>query len=172
MKNNINISFFRINILFFLLLFSSNLFSQEDQKVEKKGILLERKESSRKEFLPENKRIKLETIDGNILVGKFTIVNDSTISIRGNEVNLNSIERIKRRSVVSAIGSPIITAYGFGGIGLGVYAIAQGGIISVIDGTFLIPAGVGMVLLSTISQNHKPSKWNYSIVVKPEPKWQ
>ena len=47
-----------------------------------KGIKLINKISNDSIFLPENSRIKIETIKGKEIVGKYTIINDSVINIK------------------------------------------------------------------------------------------
>lgn len=147
-------------LLLVLLFCFSMVFSQE------RGIVLKSKTSDRTAYLPEHKRIKLKTKDGTVLVGKFTIVDDHTIMIKDTPVVLGSIVKIKRRSLVSSIGSPIVFVTGVLMVTAGVAGVAAGGY-----GVFLvvfIPPGVPMVLLPVISNNHDPEKWEYSIDTNPE----
>ena len=160
---------FKINfILLFLILSTFVSYSQEQEIAAEKGILVTKKDSSSTLFLKENKRIKVKLLDGKVYVGKFQIINDSTFSIRDNIISLDSIAKIKRRSLVSSIFSPVVIVYGIGLVSLGVVGIAYGGYV-IILGALILP-GLPMVLVPLISENHRPQKWNYSIGTNPKNK--
>lgn len=146
-------------LLAFLFCFSM-VFSQE------RGIVLKSKTTDRTAFLPEHKRIKLKTKDGTVLVGKFTIVDDHTIQIKDTPVVLDSIVKIKRRSLVSSIGSPFVFVTGALMVTVGIAGAAAGGYAVLL--VVFIPPGVPMVLLPVISNNHEPEKWEYVIDTNPK----
>lgn len=154
--------------LFFLLVFlltSFSLFSQEQEITQEKGVILQRKDSSSTTFLKENKRIKVKLLNGKVHVGKFIIANDSTISIRNNEISLDSIAKIKRRSVFNTIITPIIIYYGVSFTGIGILLIATQTYAEV--GVIFSAIGIPMLIGPLTSESHRPSKWNYSIGSKP-----
>jgi len=131
-----------------------------------KGVVLKEKSSDRTVFLQENKRIKLKTKDGKVFVGKFKIVDDNTIMIKNATITLDSISTIKRRSLVSSIGSPFVVAGGTILMIAGVAGALSGGygVLLVV----LIPPGIPMILVPVISNNHVPEKWSYSIDTNPK----
>ena len=92
--------------LLFSLFSTTVLFSQEQ------GIVLEKKNSERIDFLKEHKRIKVVTINGKELYGRFSILNDSTITINSATIPLKSIAKIKRKSMTSLIASPVVPLIG------------------------------------------------------------
>ncbi|MBC7408869.1 MAG: hypothetical protein H7339_10810 [Arcicella sp.] len=148
---------------FILLLYSSVVFSQA------KGIILKDKKTEEIEFLKENKRIKVFTIDGTNYTGRFKIIDDNTIMIDGINIPLDSIMKIKRRSVTSAIIET--TFYVYGGI------IVVACIVAVaIDPLFLIVIPVSFpfigaaILVPGLENGHKLKRWTYSIGInEPTP---
>jgi len=79
--------------LLFSLFSTTVLFSQEQ------GIVLEKKNSERINFLKENKRIKVITANGSIFYGRFSIVDENTIAINNSTIALDSVVKIKRKSL-------------------------------------------------------------------------
>jgi small nuclear ribonucleoprotein (snRNP)-like protein len=150
----------KLYITLVLLICFSMAFCQE------RGVVLKAKASNRSVFLSEHKRIKLKTKDGKVFVGKFTIVDDHTIMIKDTPIALDSIVKIKRRSLVSSIGSPIVFAVGATLVITGIAGAVSGGYAVVL--VVLIPPGIPMVLLPAISNNHKPQTWEYSIDTNPK----
>jgi hypothetical protein len=151
------------NILISLLfsVFSTTfLFSQEQ------GIVLEKKNSERINFLKENKRIKVITADGSVFYGRFSIVDQNTIAINNSTIALDSFVKIKRRSITSLIGSPIVLLIGVIFI-LGGTAVAATGGSAAIAGVGMISSGFTMTLASLISNKHEKEKWEYKIGIKP-----
>lgn len=146
-----------IIIFYFILLFNSSLvFSQE------KGIILKDKKTEETEFLKENKRIKVFTIDGRNYTGRFKIIDDNTIEIDGEKIPLDSVMMIKRRSVTSAIIET--TFYVFGGI-IVVACIAAATFDPLI--LILIPVSFPFIitaaLVPALENNHLQKRWSYSI---------
>ena len=144
-----------------VLVFSANsLFSQEQ------GILLEKKNSERIDFLKEHKRVKVVTTNGKELYGRFSILNDSTIAINSTTISLKSIAKIKRKSMTSLITSPVVPIIGVIFI-LGGTAVAATGCSGAIAGVGMISSGFTMTLASLISNKHEKEKWKYTIGIKP-----
>ena len=139
------------------MLFNSSLvFSQE------KGIILNDKKTEETEFLKENKRIKVFTIDGTNYTGKFKIIDDNTIEIDGVNIPLDSIMKIKRRSLTSALLET--TFYVYGGIIVAACIVA-----AAVDPLFLIAIPVSFpfigiaILIPGLENSHKLKRWSYSI---------
>jgi hypothetical protein len=146
-------SYFQILFLFFLANF---MFAQQP------GILLEKKDSQKKIFIKENKRIKIETNNGITYSGKYKIIDQNTISIDSISIPINSIVAIKKQSLSFLILTPIIVVTGvvlvLGGVGVSVL----GGVKSVI-GVGMLFSGFYVGLIPFITSNHKSNKWSYSV---------
>ena len=143
-----------------LLFYFSMAFCQE------RGIVLKEKATERTAFLPEHKRIKLKTKEGKVVVGKFTIVDENTILLKGTEIELDAIVKLKRRSLMSAIGSPLVVISGAAFVLVGVAGAFSGGYGVLL--LVFIPPGIPMILAPLISNNHVPEKWEYSIDTNPK----
>jgi hypothetical protein len=52
-------------------------------------ISLKKKNSRKSVFLKENKRIKIRTVGGEKIIGNYTMVDDETITIKGQKVGLD-----------------------------------------------------------------------------------
>ena len=129
---------------------------------QEKGILLQKKDSERTDFLAEHKRIKVVTTDGRSFFGRFSIIDDKTISINNTLIALASIEKIKRKSLTSTITSPVVCALGVILI-LGGTAVAVLGGTSAIVGLGLISSGFTLPLIALISNRHPKNQWEYTI---------
>lgn len=151
----------KIIIYFFFLFFPIVAIFSQDQ-----GILLEKKNSETTDFLKEHKRIKVITSNGNHFYGRFLIVDDHTIRIDNSIIPLDSIVKIKRKSLTSSILSPIVPVIGVIFI-LGGTAVAATEGSGAIAGTGLVFSGFTMTLASLISNKHKKEKWDYKIGTNP-----
>lgn len=146
------------NILlsFFLLLTLSSVMSQE------KGIQLKEKATNRTDYLLEHKRIKVITTDGKCFYGRFSIVDNNTISINNTLIPLTSIEKIKRKSLTATITSPLVCTAGviliLGGTGVA----AVGGGLTIV-GLGMISSGFTIPLVALISNKHPKNQWEYAI---------
>ena len=129
---------------------------------QEKGILLQKKDSERTDFLVEHKRIKVVTTDGRSFFGRFSIIDDKTISINNTLIPLASIEKIKRKSLTSTITSPVVCTLGVILI-LGGTAVAVLGGTSAIVGLGLISSGFTLPLIALISNRHPKNQWEYTI---------
>lgn len=142
-------------MLIFLLV-NANVFAQTN------SIVLEHKGKDRQIVVKENKRIKITTIDGEKFVGRFSIIDDKTIQIKGTTIALDSIATIQKRSTFSAIIQPILIVNGVALIIMGVAGAAAGGYGYLLTIT-TIPIGTPMVLLNVFYNKHKNEKWSYRI---------
>ncbi|MFC6875669.1 hypothetical protein ACFQZF_04575 [Flavobacterium myungsuense] len=129
---------------------------------QEKGILLQKKDSERTDFLVEHKRIKVVTTDGRSFFGRFSIIDDKTISINNTLIALASIEKIKRKSLTSTITSPVVCVLGVILI-LGGTAVAVLGGTEAIVGLGLISSGFTLPLIALISNRHPKNQWEYTI---------
>ena len=129
---------------------------------QEKGILLQKKDSERTDFLVEHKRIKVVTTDGRSFFGRFSIIDDKTISINNTLIALASIEKIKRKSLTSTITTPVVCTLGIILI-LGGTAVAVLGGTSAIVGLGLISSGFTLPLIALISNRHPKNQWEYTI---------
>ena len=129
---------------------------------QEKGILLQKKDSERTDFLVEHKRIKVVTTDGRSFFGRFSIIDDKTISINTTLIPLASIEKIKRKSLTSTITSPVVCVLGVILI-LGGTAVAVLGGTSAIVGLGLISSGFTLPLIALISNRHPKNQWEYTM---------
>ncbi len=141
--------------LFLLLTFYSAI-SQE------KGILFKDKNGEKSDFLMEHKRIKVVTTEGQRLYGRFSIIDNNTISINNTIIPLSSIEKIKRKSLTSTIASPIICTIGVILILGGTSVTALGGGFTIV-GLGLISSGFTVPLIALISNKHPKNQWECSI---------
>ena len=155
-----NTSYFFYLLMF--LMFSTNSFCQE------KGILVTKKnDSSGAVFLKENKRIKVKLANNETFFGRFKIENDNTVSIKGNSISLDSIVKIKRKSLAFTILTPFIIYVGLGVMGIGL-------LVAIFNSTELGVAvfglGTSMVVVPLISNRHPSDNWSYSISENPNNK--
>lgn len=129
---------------------------------EEKGILLQKKNSERTDFLVEHKRIKVITTDGRCFFGRFSIIDDKTISINNTLIPLTLIEKIKRKSLTSTITSPVVCTLGVILILGGTAVTALGGGVAIV-GLGLISSGFTLPLMTLISNRHPKNQWEYAI---------
>ena len=83
-----------LGIAFFFMhsTFSQERFIKITNQISKKEIIIK-----------ENKRIRVKTIDGNKFSGRFKIVNNGTILIDDQEIDLENIEKIKRDALLVSV---------------------------------------------------------------------
>ncbi|MCL6461317.1 MAG: hypothetical protein I4O51_05540 [Flavobacterium micromati] len=129
---------------------------------QNRGIHLISKEVNKQEYLAEHRRIKVKLNSGQSIAGQFSIVDNQTISIKGLEIKLDSIVKIKKASRFSAIANPILLGTGslifISGAGL----LIQGGFGATLA---IIPLLYGSALLiSPVSKKkYRTEKWTYRI---------
>ena len=151
----------KILLALFLLLSLSSIQAQE------KGIQLKEKTTNRTDYLLEHKRIKVVTTDGKSFYGRFSIVDDNTISINNTLIPLTSIEKIKRKSLVSTIASPLVCVVGVYLVLGGTAVVAIGGRSFALVGLGLISSGFTLPLVALISNKHPKNQWEYSTIEIP-----
>lgn len=129
---------------------------------QNKVLKLKKINSETVQLIEEHKRIKIQTNDGKKYLGKFTIVNDSTILIMNETILLDSIVTVKQKSVFNSITKPIFIIIGSLAIILGTAGTMAGG-YGYIATVTLIPSGIPLLLLSSIANQHPKNKWEYTI---------
>lgn len=141
-------------ILFFLLFISTAIFSQEQvikitNQISKKEIIIK-----------ENSRIKIKTIEGRKISGRFEIKNNLVI-IRNEQLKLSDIGEIKRNPLMVSILASSAMVYG------GVVSLGAGVLLGILvhPSAFLltIPA------VALIFVGNKPP--NFSKKFKTESGW-
>lgn len=146
----------KIVSLFCLILVSCVSVAQTNQ------IVLENKKTQKKVRITENKRIKVVTTDGKKYVGKFSIIDDTTIKIDENSIALDSIATIQKRSVFSSIARPVLIVLGTVSLVGAIAGAAYGG-YGYIATLILVPIGTPMVLIPLSANRHKNENWSYTI---------
>ena len=144
-------------ITFIFCLAMTTLFAQN------KGINLIKNTSNDTTFLKENRRIKVKTLEGKSIAGKFTITNDSEINIKGRIISMDSIVSIRKASTFSAIASPISIVVGGALLVGGMAGLAAGGYGVLLTAAFL-PPGLPLFIVPFTANKHPVTKWKYEIV--------
>ena len=130
---------------------------------QNKGINLIKNTSNKTIFLKEYRRIKVKTTDKKAIAGKFTVLNDSTISIKNIIIPIDSIISIRNASTVStivrttsiAVGSTFILI-GLGGLVAGPYGYLASAVFT--------PPGLPLFIVPFTANKHPVKKWKYEIV--------
>jgi len=130
-----------------------------------KFLVIQKNNSEFTKEIKENKRIKIETSDGLKHVGRFTIIDSTSIMIAEKVILLEDIVKMKRKSLFGTIANPVFIVYGsFVFIG-GALIAGTGGLGVLVGGSFMI-ASIPMILIPAISNNHSSKKWKYSIKIE------
>lgn len=118
----------KLIIVLVAILFSSLIFSQNaviNISNQKTGVTL---------ILQEKSRIRIKTVDGKKITGRFQILNDSTMLLRGKEISLANIKKIKRNPLAMTIATDVIL-FVVGGTITAVAAFSDGTEIAVLLST-------------------------------------
>jgi len=84
-------------LVLIVLFLSTPLFAQE------KYLSITNLDNGKESQIKENSRIKLKTLDGKKLKGKFQISDDNQIIVSAHLIPLNQIDKIKRNPLVMTI---------------------------------------------------------------------
>lgn len=95
----------KLAILIFSLFITNIMFAQ------KQAIKITNQISKKEIILKENKRIKIRTVEGKKISGRFNIENN-TILIKNNRYKLTDIEEIKRNPLLTSILTSSFLIYG------------------------------------------------------------
>jgi small nuclear ribonucleoprotein (snRNP)-like protein len=145
------------HLLFFLLLhLSLSTFAQG-------GILLKKNDFNRYKVLEQNSRIKVTLNNGQILRGKFTIIDEQSILVDNQSVNLNDVAKIRANSIARQIFVPISITLG---TYFGIFAVAGAvaGGLAIIATLIGLPLAIPLLAIPLSQNNHLSSKWSYKII--------
>lgn len=124
-----------------------------------------------KEYLiKENKRVRIQTVDGQKISGRIQFVGPNEISVKGTTYNLTDITSIKRNPLFLSIVTNGLLIYG------GVLTAGFGAIIAAFSDTsgllLLIPAaGFIYAAIKAPNFNRKfktDANWNFQIITLPD----
>jgi len=149
----------KLTILIFSLLIANSIFSQEQ------AIKITNKVSQKEIIIKENKRIKIKTLDGQKLSGRFKIENNS-ILIKDQLIELSQIGEIKRNPLLISIVTSSFFIY-VGAITLG-FAVLIGALADSSAFLLAIPAA-GLIYTGIKSPNFgrkfkSDSNWTFEII--------
>jgi hypothetical protein len=147
-----------IIIFSFLLTCHFSIYSQE------RGIKLVKNQEEK--FFTERTRIKVKLTDGRKTKGRFIIINDSVIKIKGNEVDIHQLILIKRKPIsLQTVGTILIIVPPIEGLAIDIMLSPLYGVfipIGTIAATPFVTAGI---LMNTLGKRHKTAKgWDYQII--------
>ncbi len=134
----------KTTLLLFSLMLANLAFAQQ------RAIQLSSPDSEKVVLIPENKRIKIRTADGQKLSGRFRIAGENTIAINEQEIALSDIESIKRNPLLLTIFSSGFLIYG-GALTAGMGAII--GMFVQTSGFWLLIPGAAMIYAGIKSPN-------------------
>ncbi|MES2543935.1 MAG: hypothetical protein V4548_03555 [Bacteroidota bacterium] len=150
----------KITCLLISLFFITLCYSQEN------FLKITNSATQEESIIKENKRIRILTVDGKKLSGKFSIVDENSIMIKNTVVNIDQIVKLKRHP----LGLILFTDYIFIYTGAIVVALAvlvaglsgePGLILLAAPGVFLIHAGSkGVNILGSYKTKQN---WKYEI---------
>ncbi len=154
----------KMTILFFSLFFINLLFSQEG------AIKITNQTSEKERIIKENKRIKIKTIDGQKISGRFKIEKDNIILIKKQRIELTNIKEIKRNSLLVSILTSGFFIY-TGAITLG-FSVLIGVLVDSTAFLLAIPAA-GMIYTGIKSPNFQKkykneSNWTFELILTSE----
>lgn len=129
---------------------------------QQRGINLTSKKGRGQTYLVENRRIKIKMLNGQKIAGNFKIVDAETIVIKGTNIKIDSILKIRKASTFSEIVSPISITSGSTLTLLGVYVLTSGGYLASV-GIIPIVYGSVFIIVPVIGKKHKSDRWNYKI---------
>jgi hypothetical protein len=154
-----------LTILFISLFFANLTFSQERvlkivNQVSKKEIIIK-----------ENKRIRIRTVDGQKISGRFKIIGKETILIKKKEIELANIEKIKRNPLLISITTNGLFIYI--GVAITIVGVVAGGFTGQSSSFLSAIPGAGMIYTGIKSPNFlkgykKNSNWNYELIISSE----
>jgi len=126
--------------------------------------------SEKEVIINQNKRIKIQTVDGEKISGRFRIEGTNAITIKDQTIALSDIESIKRNPLFLSIFSSGLLIYaGALTAGMGVIIglfVESSGFLLTIPGAALIFAGVKS---PNVLKNYKTeNNWNFELISTSE----
>ena len=133
---------------------------------QKRALEISNSETNKQVIIKENKRIKILTIDGQKLSGRFAIENEDTLLIRNQSIPFSDITSIKRDPLLLSIFTSGFLIYagaitvGVGTI-IGIFAESSGFLLA-IPGAAMIYAGIKS---PNVLKNYKSdSNWSFKVI--------
>ena len=150
------------NLLFLALCLSVSFIAV----AQKRALEISNSETNKQVIIKENKRIKILTIDGQKLSGRFAIENEDTLQIRNQSIPFSDIASIKRDPLLLSIFTSGFLIYagaitvGVGTI-IGIFAESSGFLLA-IPGAAMIYAGIKS---PNVLKNYKSdSNWSFKVI--------
>jgi hypothetical protein len=145
-----------MNLIALSFLLTSFMYTQE-------GIIKITNNDSQKEIIiKESKRIWLKTVAGKKISGRFKIIDANTILIRGKEVKLSEIKKIKRHPLMIAILTDVVLIYSVSGLTLLTYFLTSSIGVAVVLG--LSGVTYGIIKSPNILKGYKVDTWTIEII--------
>ena len=154
-----NIVLLIISTLFFNVLIAQN-----------QAIKMTNTTTNKEKIIKDNRRIKLQTTDGQKFKGRFKIEDTNQIVIDGVRIHIADINELKRHPLLTSILSSGFLIYG-GAVTAGMGAII--GVFANPAGFWLTIPGAAMIYAGikspNINKNHKVDKgWEFEIISIPD----
>ena len=159
---------FNVKRILFLTIF---VFTSLFLHAQERGILLKNNSNQRTILLNENAKIKVQTILGTKFTGNYTIIDDKTIMLQGQNITLESIFSIRSYSIDS-LGRKSLSIFE-GILVIGVSCIPPIGKVmmnrsdpKIAEATLLLGTLTAATIITKpfISNKHYRQKWEYTIV--------
>jgi len=155
-----------MRLIFLLSFFITFTFSAQE-----KSILISKQNTRKQIKIKEGKRIRVKTLNGKRLSGRFKILNDSTIFIKNKTLKFSEIEKIKRNPLAMTLPLSIITGtYGGAMVLIGIaFAVAIDNSAAVVPLTIFMATGTGLIYSAIRPPNILKGysyfrDWKYDIV--------
>ena len=139
------------------LLFTSLIFSQNST------VKITNQKTGITKIFQEKSRIRIKTLDGKKITGRFQILNDSTMLLKGTVISLADITKIKRNPLMLTIATDVV---------LFVVGVTTAGGLSYNAGRVSAPAAIAlaatagiMVIGPNILKGYPISKYDIEFVV-------
>ena len=155
----------KITLVFFSLIFANLLFAQ------KQAIKISSPTSEKEVIIKENKRIKIKTVDGQKISGRFHIDNNKAIVIKDQRIAFSDIESLKRNPLfLSIFGSGFLIYGGALTVGMGAIIgmfVEASGFLLAIPGAAMIYAGIKS---PNILKNYSvDGNWEFELITLTQP---
>ncbi len=79
-----------------------------------KALKISNKSSEKEILIKENKRVRITTNAGKKISGRLKIINNESILIKGKQIHLSEIEKIKKHPLAISLVTSIIFGYSAG----------------------------------------------------------
>lgn len=155
----------KFKLFLFLTLLSSSL----SVNAQHHCIQLTKKINGKTKIFTEGTRLKIKTLTGEKLIGRFKIIDLNTIQIDDATIDLGEIYKIKKKSTLGGFIGTYFLVAGLISLPIGIAAAASAdGITSAIGGITIfrsIAAITGGMVLNDFPINNTHPKWQYKIIM-------